>query len=154
MTPILRAHIRVLALGLMLGPVSGYAGVPEDLNKKIVVDFYTKAFGEGKAREAAESFIDEKTYIQHNPHVGNGRKAFIDFFEPYFAKQKKRIPSEIKHVIAEGDLVVLHVLSRKDEKDPGYAVVDMFRVTGGKIVEHWDVMQPVPVKTASGNSMF
>lgn len=145
----------LLSLSLVLLPVGVAAASPtEDANKKIVVDFYTTAFVEGKARQAAESFIDESTYIQHNPHVGNGRKAFIDFFEPYFAKQKKRLPSIIKRVVSEGDLVVLHVLSQKDASEPGYAVVDIFRVASGKIVEHWDVMQPVVTKTVSGNTVF
>jgi predicted SnoaL-like aldol condensation-catalyzing enzyme len=138
----------------LLMAASGHAYSSEDANRKIVVDFYTKAFGEAKVREAAERFIDEKTYIQHNPNVGNGRKAFIDFFEPYFAKQKGRMPSEIKRVVTEGALVVLHVHSRRDASDPGDAVIDIFRVASGKIVEHWDVRQQIPVKSANGNTMF
>lgn len=145
---------RVLGLSLVLWTLSAQAGVTEDKNKKVVVDFYTKAFGEGKPREAAETFIDESTYIQHNPHVTNGRQAFIEFFEAYLAKHKQRMPAVIKRVVAEGDIVVLHVHAQNNAKDPGRAVVDIFRVASGKIVEHWDVMQPVVTKTASGNSMF
>jgi predicted SnoaL-like aldol condensation-catalyzing enzyme len=58
------------------------------------------------------------------------------------------------HIVAEGDLVVLHLNSKADEKDRGRAIVDIFRVKDGKIVEHWDVAQNVPEKTASGNTMF
>ena len=120
----------------------------------MVVGFYTKAFVEKKPREAAEIFIDAQTYIQHNPNVNNGRQAFIDFFEPYFASHPDLLPSEIKRVVAEGNLVILHVHSRQTKTDRGYAVMDIFRVESGKIVEHWDTMQPVPEKTVSGNSMF
>lgn len=130
------------------------AGTQEEANKKIVLGFYTKAFVDGKAREAAEMYIDEHTYIQHNPHVTNGRKAFIDFFEPYFAKNKDRVPSVIHRVIAQGDLVVLHVESPGSDKQSGRAVVDIFRVASGKIVEHWDVMQDIPRQSTNGNGMF
>lgn len=58
-------------------------------------------------------------------------------------------------MIAEGDLVVLHVHSQLDEKDRGEAVVDIFRFDeNGKIVEHWDTIQAVPDKTVSGRSLF
>jgi predicted SnoaL-like aldol condensation-catalyzing enzyme len=57
------------------------------------------------------------------------------------------------HVV-EGDLVILHLNSKADEKDRGRAIVDIFPVENGKIVEHWDVTQGVPEKTASGNTMF
>jgi predicted SnoaL-like aldol condensation-catalyzing enzyme len=57
-------------------------------------------------------------------------------------------------MIAEGDLVVLHVHTKRDEHDRGKAVVDIFRVENGKIVEHWDVIQDVPEKAANSNTMF
>jgi predicted SnoaL-like aldol condensation-catalyzing enzyme len=42
----------------------------------------------------------------------------------------------------------------REANDPGLAIVELFRLKNGKIIEHWDVVQPVPQKTASGNSMF
>jgi predicted SnoaL-like aldol condensation-catalyzing enzyme len=62
--------------------------------------------------------------------------------------------SDIKRVIAEGDLVVLHVHSRNTLSDRGRAVVDIFRVADGKIIEHWDVIQAVPAKSQNPNTMF
>jgi predicted SnoaL-like aldol condensation-catalyzing enzyme len=85
--------------------------------------------------------------------VATGRQPFVDFFVPFFQKNAGA-KSEIKRTIAEGDLVVLHVLSKIDAKDTGRAVVDIFRVEDGKIVEHWDVMQAVPEKAANPNTMF
>jgi len=131
-------------------PVS--AGTLEEENKKMVRDFYEMAFNQHKPTEAAKKYIGDQ-YIQHNPYVQNGAAAFYGYFEGFFkAHPKSRV--EIKRVIAEGDLVVLHLHSRVDETDRGRAIVDIFRVENGKIIEHWDVIQTVPEKSASGNTMF
>lgn len=78
----------------------------------------------------------------------------MDAFTP-FLKEHPQSRAEIKRVVAEGDLVMLHVHSTLNPQDKGEAVVDIFRFDeNGKIVEHWDVIQAVPEKTASGRSMF
>ena len=96
-----------------------------------------------------------KEYLQHNPMVADSGQAFIDTFAP-FLKLNPQSRASVKRVIAEGDLVALHVHSQLSPEDKGEAVVDIFRFDNdGKIVEHWDVIQPVPKeKTASGRSMF
>ena len=73
-----------------------------------------------------------------------------------FLKQNPKSRASIKRVMAEGDLVALHVHSQLSPEDAGEAVVDIFRFDkDGKIMEHWDVIQAVPKeKTASGRSMF
>ncbi len=60
----------------------------------------------------------------------------------------------LKRVIAEDDLVVLHYHLKMTPDDLGQAVVDIFRVEDGRIVEHWDVLQPVPAESANTNTMF
>ena len=55
---------------------------------------------------------------------------------------------------SEGDFVVLHVHSVREPGQRGRAIVDMFRLENGKIVEHWDVIQDVPEKAANNNTMF
>ena len=111
------------------------------------------AFNQHKVKEATEKYIGN-VYLQHNPGVADGGQAFIDAFVP-FLKAHPKSKAEIKRVMADGDLVMLHVHSTVDEKDRGEAVVDIFRFDEqGKIVEHWDVIQQVPEKTASGRSMF
>ncbi|TKH34666.1 pyruvate kinase, partial [Bacillus cereus] len=55
---------------------------------------------------------------------------------------------------AEGDTVALHVHSRTNSQDKGVAIVDIFRIKDGKIVEHWDVIQEIPSEAANDNTMF
>lgn len=124
----------------------------QEKNKKVVVDFYEMAFNQHKPTEAAKIYFGPK-YIQHNPHVPNGASAFYNYFESYF-KKNPEAHVLIKRAIADGDLVALHLHSKSTKKDLGLAVVDIFRLENGKIVEHFDVVQSVPEKTANGNTMF
>jgi predicted SnoaL-like aldol condensation-catalyzing enzyme len=120
------------------------------MNKKLVVDFYRTVFIEKKVVEGFERFV-APGYIQHNPLLPSGREAAVKFLT---SRSSRESIADIKRVIAEGDLVVLHVHSRNNLSDRGRAVVDIFRVADGKIVEHWDVIQPVPDKPANTNTMF
>lgn len=61
---------------------------------------------------------------------------------------------DIKRQIAEGDLVVLHNHLIPQPGARGLAVMDIFRLANDKIVEHWDVIQDVPEKSANNNGMF
>ncbi|MDO4249497.1 MAG: ester cyclase [Neisseria sp.] len=138
-------------------PVPSSAGTAssaeEARNKARVLDFYELAFNQHKLQEAVDKHIAEP-YIQHNPSVGNGGKAFIDAFSP-FLKANPQSRAEVKRAVAEGDLVVLHVFSQTSPQDKGEAVVDIFRLNGeGKIVEHWDVIQAMPDKPVHNNGMF
>lgn len=127
-------------------------GNVEENNKKIVRDFYEMAFNQHRPVEAAKTYIGDH-YIQHHPGVPNGAEAFYRYFESFF-KEHPQYRVEIKRVIAEGDLVVLHLHGRKDDQDRGRAIVDIFRLKNRKIVEHWDVIQDVPEKTGNSNTMF
>ncbi|QIO06923.1 nuclear transport factor 2 family protein [Acinetobacter shaoyimingii] len=121
-------------------------------NKKIVTDFYEGVFIKHQVKEYSDLYIGNQ-YIQHNPHVPDGKAPFVDYFTGYF-KQNPKAKNVIKRAVAEGDLVFLHVHSTENEQDLGVAVVDIFRVENGKIVEHWDVQQQVPEKAANTNTMF
>lgn len=92
-------------------------------------------------------------YYQHNPGVANGIAAAKTGFTGFFAAFPS-LSTSIKRVVAEGDLVAIHYHLKLMPADPGLAVVDFFRVRNGKVIEHWDVVQPVPVSSANDNTMF
>lgn len=121
-------------------------------NKKVVQDFYETAFVKHLPAEAMKNFVGSQ-YIQHNPHVKDGPEPFITYFTEFFKKNPKAT-TEIKRLVAEGNLVVVHAHSKANSKDRGYAAIDIFRLENGKIIEHWDAVQPVPVKSANTNTMF
>jgi predicted SnoaL-like aldol condensation-catalyzing enzyme len=121
-------------------------------NKEIVTSFYNLIFRDHKPAEAFAKYGGDK-YIQHNPRVPDGKDAVIKYFTPYF-KANPDAKSEIKRAVAEGDLVFLHVHSRQNATDRGRAIVDIFRVEKGKVVEHWDVIQDIPETAANTNTMF
>ncbi len=144
--------ILVFTLSLFIISASLYAETQADKNKKIVIDFYELAFNQHRPTEAAKKYIGNK-YIQHNPNVPNGAAAFYNYFEGHFKKNPESHVI-IKRALADGDLVALHLHSKENKADLGRAIVDIFRLENGKIVEHFDVVQAVPEKTANGNTMF
>lgn len=112
-------------------------------NKQLVARVFD-AFRAGDL-DALDDLIAEN-YLQHNPQADNGLEAVKEFFRPVGP-----IDVDVHRVLAEGDLVVAHA----HYKTWNMAGVDIFRIgTGGKIIEHWDVLQPVPETTVSGNDMF
>jgi predicted SnoaL-like aldol condensation-catalyzing enzyme len=122
--------------------------------KQIVTAFYNLAFVQGQAREGILKYISPTTYIQHNPMLPDGRDAVLKALPEWMSKSGLR--AEIKRVIAEGDLVVVHARWANPSKPetPAMAVMDIFRVQDGLIVEHWDVLQEVPKTAANNNTMF
>jgi predicted SnoaL-like aldol condensation-catalyzing enzyme len=123
-------------------------------NKRIVREFYEMAFNQHKPIDAANKYL-AVDYKQHNPFVADGRKGFIDAFSD--SKRPLTSVTNFKRFIAEGDLVVVHSHGISDPKDPkvlGTAVIDIFRVKGDLITEHWDVGQKVSENPKNSNTMF
>ncbi|WP_338466670.1 nuclear transport factor 2 family protein [Novosphingobium sp. ZN18A2] len=147
--------MRLLVLSLLAALVLPQAARAAECTltpKQVVTRFMTQFYIDKDVRGAFETWVDPG-YIQHNPMAKTGRDAAIAFLEPFFARNPQ-IHYDIKRVIADGNLVAVHShgVFRKD--DPGIAVVDILRVEGCKVMEHWDVVQPVPAKSANDNTMF
>lgn len=142
------AFVAVLATS-MTPALAGDTGTPAE-NKALVLEFYQRLFGD-KDLGAIDQYLSEG-YIQHNPHVPTGRAALKQAFGGLFANAPKT-KVDVRRAAAEGDLVWLHVRTVMPDGRPT-AIVDIFRVEGRRIVEHWDVVQPVPEKAANDNGMF
>ena len=120
-------------------------------NKKIVAAFYDAALNQ-KDFDKASQYLGAR-YTQHNPLAADGRegfKGFITFLKDKFPNNR----SEIKRIFADGDYVIVHVHAVREPGTRGNAIVDIFKLENGKVVEHWDVIQPIPEKAANDNGMF
>lgn len=123
----------------------------QDTNKKTVLAFYEAGLNQ-KDFDTASKYIGPR-YVQHNPTAPDGPegfKAFLGFLREKFPDSH----SDIKQVFADGDYVILHVHAVREKGSRGSAIVDIFKLEDGKIVEHWDVVQPIPEKSANSNGMF
>jgi predicted SnoaL-like aldol condensation-catalyzing enzyme len=144
----MRWFVRVVAVGLITAPA---AAADLEANKKTVLEFYETGLNK-KDFEAASKYFGPK-YIQHNPGAQDG----IEGFKAFLAFLRDKFPnshSEIKKVFADGDFVILHVHAVREPGTRGRAIVDIFRLENGKIVEHWDVAQDIPEKMPHSNGMF
>jgi predicted SnoaL-like aldol condensation-catalyzing enzyme len=146
------AYVLTLVSLLLAAPAAIAADAQQmEANKKTVIDFYDKAINK-KDFEAAKVHFGS-TYIQHNPRAADGPeglKGFIGFLKAKFPQYH----STFKRVLADGDFVIVHVHNVPKPGDRGRAIIDIFRLENGKIVEHWDVAQDIPEKAANNNTMF
>jgi predicted SnoaL-like aldol condensation-catalyzing enzyme len=120
-------------------------------NKELVKAFTRIAFVEKRVREAAERYLPVD-YVNHHPDVSDGREAFIEAVGGLF-DEFPDTRYEIRRMIAERDLVVVHTHLQPTPGKPGLAIVDIFRVDGEKVVEHWEVDQEVS-SPAAADKMF
>jgi len=145
--------IAALAAIALLAARPGLAADAKQMedNKKAVAAFYDAVLNQ-KDFDAAAKYLGSR-YTQHNPGAADGPeglKGFIAFLKDKFPNNR----SEIKRIFADGDYVIVHVHAVREPGTRGNAIIDIFKLENGKIVEHWDVVQPIPEKPANTNGMF
>ena len=143
-----------LFAALLSGPVEAApkGGACRLTPKQVVTRFMDEFYIQKKVRSSFERWVDPG-YIQHNPFAATGRAAAIEFLTK-FVEQNPDHHTRIHRIIADGNLVAVHSQVWMKAGDNGAAVVDIFRVSGCRVMEHWDVLQPVPAQAANSNGMF
>jgi predicted SnoaL-like aldol condensation-catalyzing enzyme len=150
MLRILLATITFTLLTAM--PCARAAGLEQlEANKKTVAAFEEAALNQ-KDFDAASKYLGPH-YTQHNPNAADGPeglKGYITFLRDKFPNSH----SESKHIFADGDYVIVHDHAVREPGTRGFAIVNIYKLENGKVVEHWDVIQPIPEKAANNNGMF
>lgn len=129
---------------------SEHSHSPGNHNARIVTDYLEQVWNEGQL-DVANKFLDADL-IQHNPNLPNGSAPLIEFIGG-LRQQLPGMRFDIRRVIADNDHAVVHSLFTTGNPGQEQAVVDIFRLEHGRIVEHWDAREEIPAQTASGNSI-
>lgn len=126
-------------------------------NQKIVEELLRRLFVARDLESAFEllhpEFISHNPLVAHDPAVTSGKQAFVDYFLTPAGRRLASADSQINQILASEDRVV--VFSRISwAEGPAVAAVDILRVQDELVIEHWDVVQPVPETTVNPHSMF
>ena len=121
-----------------------------EANRKLVTEFADRVLRDADYSVLTD-YISTETYHQHNPEAADGLDGFGAAAAAWAEQGKRLVYRTIHRVVAEGDLVL--VQSEGEFGEP-VAYWDLFRVAGGKIVEHWDVVAPVPTTLPHDNGQF
>lgn len=119
-------------------------------NRAIMTDFVRILYEKREPRIAFEKYVHEG-YIQHNPIIADGRENALKWLEPVFSKPDAEI--QVRRVLIDGNFATVQIIGRMSPEDPGSAIINIFRLENGLIVEHWDVTQAMPAATASGRPL-
>ena len=140
-----------LVTSLIDRPARGADAAQMEQNKKTVMALYDAALNK-KDFDEASKYLGPR-YTQHNPNAKDGPeglKGFIAFLKEKFPQSH----SEIKKIFADGDYVIVHVHAVREPGTRGLAIFDLFKLENGKVVEHWDAVQPIPETAQNNNTMF
>jgi len=141
----------VAALILAAAPPAD-AGLSKNAKAQKAMAFLDMVFNQKKVKEGFDTYVGDK-YIQHNPIAADGKEAAVEVL----GKFMQMVPTwsyTFKHAYVDGDIAIIHSLVKAKPEDRGNAVFDIFRFEKGKVVEHWDVIQAIPEKSANNNTMF
>jgi predicted SnoaL-like aldol condensation-catalyzing enzyme len=141
----------MIAAVLFAAPALAADAAQMEANKKTVAALYDAALNKKDFAEASK-YLGPR-YTQHNPGAKDGPeglKGFIAFLKDKFPNNH----SEIKRIFADGDYVIVHVHAVREPGTRGNAIIDIFKLENGKVVEHWDAVQPIPENSANNNTMF
>ncbi|OYX48795.1 MAG: hypothetical protein B7Y90_09100 [Alphaproteobacteria bacterium 32-64-14] len=119
-------------------------------NKQIVTEAYQRIFGDLDV-SAVDEFMS-KDFVQHNPTTPDGPEGVKQLVQMLISQGVPKQKCQYKHVIADGDIVILHTPYQMAGKE--WRFIDIYRVANGKLVEHWDAMMPMPETRANNNPMF
>jgi len=122
-----------------------------DSNKNAAVSFLKMA-ASGKVQEAYSKFVGAG-FRHHNPFFEGSAESLQAGMEANALQNPDKV-LEVKRVIADGELVAVHSHVQQKPGDPGAAVVHIFRFENGRIMELWDLGQPVPEESPNQFGLF
>lgn len=143
--------LAVVLMAAAMPAAAATTAAEAEANRALIQRFTELLYGRKQVRKAYETYV-APDLIQHNPTMADGREAAVAALTGLMSNPASS--SEVKRIVVEGDLAVVQFHGRLDATGPGAAVVEIFRLSGGKIVEHWDVFQMVPAQSANTNTMF
>jgi predicted SnoaL-like aldol condensation-catalyzing enzyme len=150
----IRMTFAITALALVAMTPAALAADAKQMeeNKKTIAAFYDTVLNQ-KDFDKASQYLGPR-YTQHNPTAADGPEGLKGFINNFLKAKFPNNKSEIKRIFADGDYVIVHVHAVREPGTRGNAIVDIFRLENGKVVEHWDVVQPIPETAANNNGMF
>ena len=119
-------------------------------NKQIVTTAYQRIFGDFDV-SAVDEYMS-KNFIQHNPTTPDGPEGVKQLVQMLVSQGVPKQAVEFKHVIADGDIVIVH--SRYEMAGKEWRFIDIYRVENGKLAEHWDAMMQMPDTRAHNTPLF
>jgi len=144
------AALAFIASSFLVTPAA--AGISKNAKAQKAIAFLDLVFNKKKVKEGFDTYVGDR-YIQHNPIAADGKEAAVTVLG-HVLQQMPGWSYEFKHAYVDGDIVIVHSQVKFKAEDRGNAVVDIFRFEKGKVVEHWDVVQAIPEKSANNNTMF
>ncbi|RZQ59773.1 nuclear transport factor 2 family protein [Amycolatopsis suaedae] len=124
--------------------------------RQIVTTLYDRISArdiDGIAALLHPEFVSHNPRVVHDPATGSGKQAFVDFFHTEAGQRLLATPFRIQRILVDGDMVAVHNRVAPVGR-PVHAIVDLFRIRDGLIVEQWDVIQQVPDELPHPHGMF